>query len=159
MASPPRDGTAPNLESSSKREAWHSNMAQKAQPELHIEADAADGHGEQNSPPPCHKLQAICTCRLLDWPHTCICLLPAARCYSTLAHDAGGGGAPRGSSWMGKLKVLCSEGHTAWDCELLVPHTSLAYQAHINYGLWLSRSLCISVAEGLFLFKGCVGLP
>ena len=59
MAKPHREGTAPNLESSSKGEAWHSDMAQKGQTELHIGADAADGHGEQEAPPSPHNLQAL----------------------------------------------------------------------------------------------------
>ena len=79
MAKPHREGTAPNLESSSEGEAWHSDMAQKGQPELHIEADAADGHGEQEAPPSPHNVQALLQTSLRSWMATLLhmpsCLL------------------------------------------------------------------------------------
>lgn len=85
MAKPPREGTAPNLESSSKGEAWHSDMAQKGQPELHIEADAADGHGEHEGSSFSSQVRALLqTSFNLEWPLCCICLIACYKVYPSL---------------------------------------------------------------------------
>ena len=145
MAKPPREETAPNLESSSKGEARHSDMAQKGQPELHIEADAADGHGEHEAPPSPHNCKHCCKhLSVLNGHSVAYAQLPASRSTLHCSHDAGGGGAPGDRSWMELCMALCTEGHTGWDCELFVPCTSLACLAYIDSGSGLSSTLYVS---------------
>ena len=42
---------------------------------------------------------------------------------------------------MGFCMALCTEGHTAWDCELFVPFICLACLAYMNNGPGLCSTL------------------